>query len=281
MPSAYHDGVLAVQRRAGVQDLAARNGRGITNWAPEVARDFLAGRPFIVVAHVDHEGAVWCSILTGEIGFVSTPDERTVAIGGARTAADAIANISVGRSVGLLALDPGSRRRMRANGTVVDVVDGELRIAVDEVFSNCPKYITPRSIEPVLQRQASFARTTVAAGISPSQQRTISQIDTIFVATTAPVDLGGGVDASHRGGDPGFLRVHDERHLSWRDLPGNAMFLTLGNLELDSRIGLLVVDWTSGATIQISGRAHTKWNQTLDREVHVEVHAVRETTFVP
>ena len=37
------------------------------------------------------------------------------------------------------------------------------------------------------------------------------------------------------------------------------MFQTLGNLSVDPRAGLLFVDFASGATLQLSGRAQIVW----------------------
>ena len=65
-------------------------------------------------------------------------------------------------------------------------------------------------------------------------------------------------DASHRGGTPGFVRVEGAR-LWWPDYPGNNMFNSLGNLEVDSSAALLFVDFESGASLQISGTAALEW----------------------
>jgi predicted pyridoxine 5'-phosphate oxidase superfamily flavin-nucleotide-binding protein len=275
--SPYHRGSVSVQQRAGVSHIAERNGRGITDHLPEVAREFLASARLLVVGH-DDDGGMWCSAVTGAPGFVANPDDHTVAIDFTRSNG-LNAAVAVGRRVGLLALEPSTRRRMRVNGTTAAAPAGQMWIAVEQVFSNCPKYITSREIAPVVAARAASAHVTTGSTLTASQRRTIALADTAFVSTTAPASAGGSVDASHRGGEPGFLRIHDERHLSWDDLPGNAMFLTLGNLALDPRAGLLVIDWSTGASIELSGHAHTEWHGPGDREVHFEIDRVRETTF--
>ncbi len=68
------------------------------------------------------------------------------------------------------------------------------------------------------------------------------------------------MDASHRGGDPGFVEVHGPTTLSIPDYAGNNHFNTLGNLHLDPRAGLLVPDFECGAALQLTGRAHIDWN---------------------
>jgi hypothetical protein len=93
------------------------------------------------------------------------------------------------------------------------------------------------------------------------------------VATVHP----DGADASHRGGHPGFLRVDSPRELSWRDYAGNAMFLTLGNLAADPRAGLLILDWTTGTTLQLTGEAHTEFEPDGARVVRFRIAEAVET----
>ena len=64
-----------------------------------------------------------------------------------------------------------------------------------------------------------------------------------------------GIDVSHRGGKPGFVRVDDARVLTIPDFTGNSFFNTLGNLALEPRCGLLFIDYESGDTLQIAARA--------------------------
>jgi uncharacterized protein len=63
------------------------------------------------------------------------------------------------------------------------------------------------------------------------------------------------VDASHRGGAPGFIRVVDATTLRIPDYPGNSMFMTLGNFEIDPRASLVAVDFERGRAVSFSGSA--------------------------
>jgi hypothetical protein len=54
------------------------------------------------------------------------------------------------------------------------------------------------------------------------------------------------------------------------------MFLSLGNLELSPEAGILVVDWRTGGTLQLTGRAHVEWAAPGERTVRFEVDEVRE-----
>jgi predicted pyridoxine 5'-phosphate oxidase superfamily flavin-nucleotide-binding protein len=89
----------------------------------------------------------------------------------------------------------------------------------------------------------------------------VSAADTFFVATASgPGVPGGGVDISHRGGPPGFVRVEGEALLI-PDYRGNRYFNTLGNLLLQPRAALLFVDFEGGGLLQLQGSAEVFWDQ--------------------
>jgi hypothetical protein len=93
--------------------------------------------------------------------------------------------------------------------------------------------------------------------LTPAQRAWVASADTFFVATRS---ADGDADASHRGGGPGFVQVLGDTELRWPDYTGNAMLMTLGNLQQDPAAGLLFVDWDSGATLQLTGRATVEWD---------------------
>ncbi len=69
-----------------------------------------------------------------------------------------------------------------------------------------------------------------------------------------------GVDVSHRGGKPGFVRVDDARTLSAPDFIGNFFFNTLGNLTLNPRAGLLFIDFENGDLLYLAVTAEILWD---------------------
>src|SRR5215831_4128509 len=77
----FHPGEIAVQTRAGVTADAAEVGEGILEHIPGGVRDFLAPRRMVVIASLDARGRVWASVVTGEPGFLSLLDNRTVRVG--------------------------------------------------------------------------------------------------------------------------------------------------------------------------------------------------------
>jgi predicted pyridoxine 5'-phosphate oxidase superfamily flavin-nucleotide-binding protein len=84
MNSVFHEGELAVQRRAGVEGMARRVSAVIDDTISPAARDFYRAQSFVVVGTIDAEKRVWASLLTGEPGFIRVIDERTVFIESSR-----------------------------------------------------------------------------------------------------------------------------------------------------------------------------------------------------
>ncbi|MFC9970990.1 pyridoxamine 5'-phosphate oxidase family protein [Spirillospora sp. NPDC127200] len=250
----YHEGERAAQRLAGLLDEGGFSGRAIRAEIPEVARRFLLQQPLVVLGAADGQGRMWATLLTGEPGFLHADDDRTLAID-ARTGPDDPLHdrLSGPAKVGLLAIEPSRHRRMRMNGRAVATGRG-LHVTLDQVYSNCPKYIQKRQWH---REPAAPAEPKRSGALSAEQQRRIAGADTFFIATS---DRRGDADASHRGGAPGFVEVVSPTMLRWPDYVGNAMFNTLGNLEVQPRAGLLFPDWRTGGVLHLTGTARTDWD---------------------
>lgn len=240
--------------------MAQRVGRSIGEEIPPAAQEFLRAQPFVILGGADENGRVWASLLSGEEGFARALDERTLRIEALPNEGDPLAEMRDGSPVGLLAIEPATRRRMRLNGTVQR--DGEgLLIHAQQVYANCPKYIQKRS---AYQADGSPMPSAVRSeALSREQRAQIEGADTFFIASLAAQ---GGADASHRGGQAGFVRVENERRLVFPDYAGNAMFQTLGNFQLNPRAGVLFVDFERGDTLQLSGTARVNWDSSALRD---------------
>lgn len=270
----YHAGSRTVQDRAGVRRNADHVGRSIGRDIKPVAAAFLGLQPMLVIgAAAPDSGRVWAGALTGTPGFVRATGTRQMSVTGRVPAADPLATAlaTAGTPVGTLALDPRTRRRMRLNGRLRPTPGG-FAVEADQVFANCPKYLQRReSYETVGDRTPGPARRS--GELTGAQAAFVADADTFFIATVH----GDGADASHRGGNPGFVRVASPTELSWRDYPGNAMFLTLGNLAADPRAGLLFADWTTGTTLGLTGEARTEFGPGGERRVRFTVREALET----
>jgi hypothetical protein len=280
MSHLFHEGERAVQQRAGVAAIASRVGGSIHAAIPPRAQAFLPEQHFAVLASRDAQGHVWASIVHGAPGFLSAPSEKAIEIDAAPLAGDPLAaNLVAGAPLGALVIDLATRRRMRVNGRV-ERDASPIRVAVDEVFANCPKYIARRDVEEDGALEAPGARAIASDVLGVAQQQRIARADTFFIASG---HRDAGLDASHRGGAPGFVQVLDERRIAWPDYAGNSMFQTLGNLERDPHAGLLFADFATGDVLQLSGRARVDWDPAraarfagAERVVELEIDAVRE-----
>jgi uncharacterized protein len=280
--SRFHEGERAVQRRAGVQRAADQVGRYIGSSIRADHAEFLHRQPFVIVAGQDHQGRVWASVLVGCVGFVRAVDERRLLLGGHLAEDDplTVAFESPDARIGIIAIEPNSRTRVRVNGLVHRTRDGFL-VAVQEAFGNCPKYIQRRLPPARLELPEHASRWRDGVALDAGQAGLIRAADTFFIASAHPER---GADASHRGGRPGFVEVaNDGRSVSFPDYSGNRMFQTLGNLTVDPRAGLLFLDWDTGAAVQLTGRAQISWDHDeiatrpgAERLVNVAIDAVHE-----
>lgn len=267
----YPAGARYVQTLLGVGDSASRSARALRDDIPEVAAAFLAAQPQVMTSWVDPAGRVWASLLSGEPGFTSAVGERQVVITADPLPGDPLGALVDGDRLGVLGVEPETRRRMRANGRARRRAGGGFVVDVDQVVSNCQRYISRRQHHRAAD-PGDPARGEPSGGLSPDQQAWIRGTDTFFLAT-ADSD---GADISHRGGNPGFVEVSDERHLSWPDYPGNSMFLTLGHLHQNPHAGMLVIDWESGGTLQLTGTTRIDFDPGSQRIVHFELDEVSE-----
>jgi predicted pyridoxine 5'-phosphate oxidase superfamily flavin-nucleotide-binding protein len=267
MRAPYHDGEREMQRRAGTRQAAEAIGRGIGGELPRGADRFLARQRLAVAASLDADGRVWASPLTGPPGFIQPVDRRLLRLAARPVPGDPLAeDLEERPELGLVVLDPTSRQRMRFNGRGMLRPEG-LFLLADQVYGNCPKYIQLRQPETDAEPAAAPPRRSTA--FDERQRSAIARADTFFVGSFHP---GGGADASHRGGLPGFVRVLGDDRLAFDDYPGNGMFNTLGNLVAHPRAGLLFLDFETGDVLQVTGRARV----APDFSVVVEIDEVRE-----
>jgi uncharacterized protein len=250
----FHAGELLAQSRAG----GGPRGAAIRGFMPDQHRDFFALLPYVLVAGAGDDGWPIATMLTGEPGFAHSPDPGTLRIDAVPDASDPAAGmLSAGREVGVLGIDFATRRRNRANGAITAADDRGFAIRVRQSFGNCPRYIQRR----IVHRTAATPGSTAAlVTLDGEARRLIEEADTFFVATASGPAEGarGGVDMSHRGGRPGFVRVAGDR-LTIPDFNGNRYFNTLGNLVDEPRASLLFVDFERGDLLELQGVAEIDW----------------------
>ncbi len=245
----FHRDELAAQALAG-----GGAGRApIRPYMPDQHRAFFTGLPYLFVALADTEGWPVASVLSGQPGFLQSPDPVTLHIAGVHDAE----GIAAGRDVGLLGLDLTNRRRNRANGHIAAADARGLTVRVAQSFGNCAQYIQTRQPTATPRTPAPVERLD---GLDDAARALIAEADTFFVASRSRPDAGtaGGLDMSHRGGRPGFVGI-DANTLAIPDFRGNRFYNTLGNLLGEPRAGLLFIDFAAGDLLQLQGRAEIDW----------------------
>ncbi len=252
----FHDGEIAVQERAGERDVALRHGAIISPQIAPGALPFLAQQRLIALSAAGDDGHLWTSVCCGEPGFVRSEDGQRVSIApplmSASTDDPVLRRLGVGREIGILAIELASRRRIRINGTIDGVSAAEIGVVVRESVPNCPKYIQRRQPRDTSASPSSRRPPESGGAVDEERRSLIARADTAFVGSLHPAR---GVDTSHRGGAPGFIQVVDVTTLRIPDYPGNSMFMTLGNFEVDSRASLAVFDFERGLIVCFSGSA--------------------------
>ena len=252
----FHSDEIAAQVLAGH---LAKGRAAIRPFMPDQHRAFFALLPYLFTSTLDARGWPMASVLSGRPGFAYSPDAATLRIDALPPSDDpAASGFAEAAPIGLIGLDLATRRRNRLNGRI-DLVDARgFEIEVAQSFGNCPQYIQTRVPTP---RPSAPAFAEPMSVLDAQARRTIMTADTLFVASRSRPEVGpdGGLDMSHRGGKPGFVRVEGDT-LVIPDFRGNRYYNTLGNLLGDPRAGLLFIDFASGDLLQVQGTASIDWH---------------------
>ena len=248
--SPFHQGELEAQALAG----ESSRGAGIRSFMPDQHRDFFALLPYLFVAGRDAQGKPIATVLAGPEGFVTSPTPNALDIAALSAPGDpADSALRAGMPIGLLGLDLRTRRRNRANGVISERDISGLKVAVSQSFGNCAKYIQVRQHE--IMPSAATAATEELGNLDAAASALIAETDTLFIAS----GLESGLDISHRGGRPGFVRVEGGR-LSVPDFAGNSYFNTFGNMLREPATSLLFIDFAKGDVLQLQGVAEVIWD---------------------
>jgi uncharacterized protein len=262
--SPFHAGELAIQARLGVQAQMDKQARRIVrDYLPDQHQQFFAHLSYVIVGTVDTEDHLWASILVGQPGFLSAPNDHTLQVVVQPLFGDPLATtLTNGIDIGLLGIELHTRRRNRLNGTVIATDPNGFTIQVGQSFGNCPQYIQARRFEFDKADLTAPKPVHPITALGADEHAMIAVADTFFIATAYQSESAGaarGVDVSHRGGKPGFVRIDGDRTLTVPDFSGNHHFNTFGNLELNPQAGLLFLDFAHGHLLYLTGTAEVIW----------------------
>ena len=93
---------------------------------------------------------------------------------------------------------------------------------------------------------------TLRDTIDADDRAFIESMDMFFLATA---DEQGRPDCSYKGGEPGFVRVLDERTIAFPSYDGNGMFKSFGNALVNPEVGLLFISFERQRRLRLNGTA--------------------------
>lgn len=257
----FHSGEIAVQRMSGESAIAAQNSVVIADTVLGGARPFIQKQFMVVMTSVDSEGAVWSSLIFGSPGFVTAESDVIIKLDIPVNQRDYLdpfwTNISQNVVIGILFIELATRRRYRINGVLQSIDDAKVEILIREAYPNCPKFIQRRHLLAISEGAGEPVKLK-GNQLEPKIKAIIKKSDTIFVASYYSET---GADASHRGGNRGFIQIVDETTLKIPDYSGNSLFNTFGNIEVNSNTGICIPDFDNQYLLQLTGKSQIKWNQ--------------------
>lgn len=266
MEDIFHSGELEVQKITGEDIIANSNGRIINNSIVAGAINFIEKQPMVIVSSIDSLGNVWTSLLIGDFGFSKVPNPSTLVFEKKLISSSKddlfYQNIKENPEIGSLFIELSTRRRFRING-ISSINAEKIEIQIHEAYPNCPKYIQRRVIS--LPEHFKETNSNIIQGIrlGESEKDWIKSADTIFVGSQSAE---GKMDASHRGGNPGFIELLNDNTLKIPDYQGNSMYNTLGNFFQNSNAGIIFIDFEKGETLQLTGKAELLFDQNSEED---------------
>ena len=134
------------------------------------------------------------------------------------------------------------------------------------------KYLALTMTDAVCRAQtAYYGRAGKIAGapdrdpVGPAEAEFIAARDSFYLGS---ISESGWPYIQHRGGPKGFLRVVNETTLAFADYKGNRQLLTAGNLSVNDRVSLFLMDYRNRARLKILGHARVE-----DARAHPELVA--------
>ncbi|XWW98197.1 hypothetical protein V2A60_006194 [Cordyceps javanica] len=234
---------------------------GARGFAETIAQDVLGLNSSVDVAHDPVYRALWGR---GDGDGDGDDGELAAARGGVVQP-----NGGRGKMMAALALDLETRDRVKLMGAMVagsaDAPGNKLQMAflVAESLGNCPKYLNKKRVAPraygadteVVEDESGSGSAGRKRMLPGEATRLLDGADMFFISSTN----GDTMDTNHRGGPPGFVRVlkneADEAVLIYPEYSGNRLYQTLGNLQVNPLVGIVVPDFATSDVLYLTGTA--------------------------
>ncbi|MCI0468253.1 MAG: pyridoxamine 5'-phosphate oxidase family protein [Beijerinckiaceae bacterium] len=109
----------------------------------------------------------------------------------------------------------------------------------------------------------------------PDEHKLFIESRDMFMLTS--IDHRGYPTCSHKGGMPGFVKVVDKKTIAFPSYDGNGMFLSLGNINGNNKIGMLFIDFETPHRVRVHGTANIVRQDPLTEEFAGSELVVRVT----
>lgn len=256
----YHPGEVHFQKIMGSDERLHIIGKKILRThVIEQHRLFFESLPYAFISVLDDKSRPWSFMLEGAPGFIQVVEPNILRIQHALDFPVPKLAIDTNDFFALVGLDYGTRRRNLLNGYIAARTDQYIDVQVKQSFGNCPKYIQTRHYSPSKKTTISkrSERISKFTSFTNEAQEIISKSDTFYIASAHPQPhkrvQNQGIDINHRGGKPGFVELTNSNQLSFQNYPGNNMFYSFGNIELNPRTGLLFINFELGDLYHLTG----------------------------
>lgn len=114
----------------------------------------------------------------------------------------------------------------------------------------------------------------VSSEIADDHRNFIESRDMFFLTT---IDHRGYPTCSYKGGNPGLVQVLDRKTLAFPSYNGNGMFLSMGNITANDKIGMLFIDFETPHRLRVHGTATADRRDPLMAELPGAELVVRVT----
>jgi len=114
----------------------------------------------------------------------------------------------------------------------------------------------------------------VLSEITDEHKPFIESRDMFFLTS---IDHRGYPTCSHKGGMPGFIKVVNNKTIAFPSYNGNGMFLSMGNINVNNKIGMLFIDFEAPHRVRVHGTASIDKYDPLISEFHGSELVVRIT----
>lgn len=118
------------------------------------------------------------------------------------------------------------------------------------MFSSSQRALQERFGTAALADRVSMI--TMHAEVTDAEKAFIESRDLFFLST---VDADGQPTCSYKGGAVGFVRVIDAGTIAFPSYDGNGMYLSMGNLSVRPKVGLLFIDFETPNRLRLHGEA--------------------------